>query len=939
MDYKKRILATIVSFALIFAVMPGQSVKADGVEESSAVEIESLEETAPVEEDNLTIQYLYVKTPYLVTPDTQEILVSFNEGVSITDAVLVYRNDNTGEAFEVTASEIKGSSVIFHMNFEDELQSGIYQLTEVKVTKEGTEFCINLQNNGIDSRFGVNQECDTDPDAIVEDEDTLSVAEEAGVEVSFMTLSDAGEVAETSSAEDALMVAGVEVQESSEQMQVQSRTVAYSTNSGNVIIVLDPGHGGFDSGAVGNGAKEKDLTLKIAKYCKEELEKYNGVTVYMTRTADQTVGGINNSTESLKARVAFAAEKQADVLVSIHLNSTGKGTAYGAEVYFPNSSYNSAIGSQGMKLAQDIQNELVSLGLEDRGIKIRNSENGSTYPDGSVQDYYSLIWRSKKAGFPAIIVEHAFIDNADDYNKYLNSDAKLKKLGQADATGIANYFGLTEGEWKQDDNGWKFQYKDGTSPVSCWRYISGAWYYFDASGYRVTDFHTIGESKYYFAENGKMLTGWQLLDDKWYYFVSSGEMVRNTWVGNYYVDSSGVWDQENSKAHWIQVGDRWWYQHVGGGYTVSNWELIDGSWYYFDQSGWMVTGWKLLGNIWYYLKTNGKMAVGLKEIDGSTYYFNNSGAMATGWQKISENWYYFMPSGAMAKDTWIGKYYVDSSGIWRQNTSRWIQSGGRWWYCHGDGSYTVSNWELIDGNWYYFDKAGWMVTGWQLVGSTWYYLSDNGVMCTGYKQINGEWYFFNNKQAPLGMLTYTGVTPIMGKSELGNDKSTIVSKLVMMYSKRGRVYPSEVFGQGGAADIQRFCEILYEESVTENVKPEVVFGQAMKETGYLQYGGDVKPEQYNFAGLGATGNGVSGASFVDVREGLRAQVQHLKAYASDEALKQGCVDPRFQYVTRKSAPYVEWLGISENPDGKGWAAAIGYGLSLMKDYINPIMAL
>ena len=114
MNHRKRILTTIVSLALIFSIMPVQSVKADGEnttqitekntnaveadisEDSSAVAIESLEGTDSVEKNNLAIQYLYVKTPYLVTPDTQEILVSFNEGVSVTDAVLVYRNDSTG---------------------------------------------------------------------------------------------------------------------------------------------------------------------------------------------------------------------------------------------------------------------------------------------------------------------------------------------------------------------------------------------------------------------------------------------------------------------------------------------------------------------------------------------------------------------------------------------------------------------------------------------------------------------------------------------------------------------------------------------------------------------------------------------------------------------------------------------------------------------------
>lgn len=161
MNHRKRILTTIVSLALIFSILPVQSVKADGenttqitekntntVEadvsgDNSVIALEALEGTSSVEENNLAIKYLYVKTPYLVTPDTQEILVSFNEGVSVTDAILVYRNDSTGETLEEKTSKIEGSSVVFHIDFPDELYSGIYQLTEVTVTVDGTESCIN----------------------------------------------------------------------------------------------------------------------------------------------------------------------------------------------------------------------------------------------------------------------------------------------------------------------------------------------------------------------------------------------------------------------------------------------------------------------------------------------------------------------------------------------------------------------------------------------------------------------------------------------------------------------------------------------------------------------------------------------------------------------------------------------------------------------------
>ena len=67
--------------------------------------------------------------------------------------------------------------------------------------------------------------------------------------------------------------------------------------------------------------------------------------------------------------------------------------------------------------------------------------------------------------------------------------------------------------------------------------------------------------------------------------------------------------------------------------------------------------------------------------------------------------------------------------------------------------------------------------------------------------------------------------------------------------------------------------------------------------------------------------------------GIRAQIQHLKAYANTDPLKGGCVDPRFKYVERGSAAYVEWLGQKENPNGKGWATGAGYGekiLSILK---------
>ena len=79
---------------------------------------------------------------------------------------------------------------------------------------------------------------------------------------------------------------------------------------------------------------------------------------------------------------------------------------------------------------------------------------------------------------------------------------------------------------------------------------------------------------------------------------------------------------------------------------------------------------------------------------------------------------------------------------------------------------------------------------------------------------------------------------------------------------------------------------------------------------------------------------MAGNTYPDVRTGIRAQVQHLKAYACTEPLNQTCVDDRFKYVSRGCAPYVQWLGIPDNPSGKGWAAGKGYGYNLMRIIAN-----
>ena len=87
----------------------------------------------------------------------------------------------------------------------------------------------------------------------------------------------------------------------------------------------------------------------------------------------------------------------------------------------------------------------------------------------------------------------------------------------------------------------------------------------------------------------------------------------------------------------------------------------------------------------------------------------------------------------------------------------------------------------------------------------------------------------------------------------------------------------------------------------EGVRGDVAFAQALKETGYFSYQGDVLPKQHNYSGIGTTGNGVKGHFFRSPNQGVTAQIQHLKAYASTDALNTKQVDPRFHLVKRGSA--------------------------------------
>jgi len=173
------------------------------------------------------------------------------------------------------------------------------------------------------------------------------------------------------------------------------------------------------------------------------------------------------------------------------------------------------------------------------------------------------------------------------------------------------------------------------------------------------------------------------------------------------------------------------------------------------------------------------------------------------------------------------------------------------------------------------------------------------------------------------------VKAAMGSPSSGTDGYTKIMGNAVATAEQMEAY-LKATNPSVAQSVLDMVPLYLSEGKTEGVRGDVAFAQSCLETGNFGFSGSaVTLDQNNFCGMGVTSNGVKGNSFDTPQLGIRAQVQHLKAYASTEALKNACVDPRFQYVTRGCAEYVEWLGQKENPDGKGWATGAGYGEKIL----------
>lgn len=1312
--------------------------------ETTETETEEPTETETAETETVQaaeLNYMMVESPYVETPGTQNVVLSLGTGdEQLSDIVLNYKNLTTGKAYQTKTAGIEEDMIRFTMDFSENGQAGEYQITSVQFTQEKTKQEILLSDLGMDVRFGVNEQAETNPDQVLYDEDAY-----ADVDADVVTMSADGEVISENTVENVL------------EQGISEAVASVADNlkgaNSNVKVVLDPGHDGTHAGASGFGVQEADLTLKIATYCKEELSTYNGITVYMTRESASCPAGGGDNIACLDARANLAKNVGANVLVSFHLN-TANGTARGVEVYYPNSNYNAQVGSNGQALAKKICDKLAALGLNYRGILIRNASYDK-YPDGSAADYYGLIRRCKNNGIPGLIIEHAFLDNANDYYTYLSSDDKLKALGVADATAIAEYFGLTKGAQtvtctytqSRADGSLKIKWSvlDNVDYYEIWRDTKDAYDYekidevSDATSF-IDDTVELGTRYYYLVrpvfndgttgEYSKSISGVALAKTNFTKIeAKSGKKVALTWKKVSQAEGYLIYRKDSEDGKYNQIGKvtsgktltytdtvksnnkTYTYkiqayntnngkQGVGAysstksaktlakakitGITSSNEEVLKISWkkvsgakgYIISRSTSKNSGYKKIGTV------TGKTSYSDDTVKaGKTYYYKveaynvNSGTKGYGgasdavagktakrtkitsivstnektltikWNKITgaygyrikrstdedgtykvvktiksgnttsykdtsvkagKTYYYTVETmvktgdnicysgdsasveGRTAKKTKI-KYAVSNGN--NQIEVNWGAVSGAYGYrikrsTSKNGTYNVIatvngknkttyqdknvktaktyyykvetinkvngkkgysgdsavvsaktlkttsitavkatgstsvrlEWKAVDGasgyqiyrstskdsgykkvgqvkgkntkkyedktleagkTYYYqvrayksnsakngvasFSKAqkAWTIKqvvfsqitsdsknqvtlGWKKVskaqgydiyrsdesnsgfekiasissgstltytdkgvksGNTYYYkiaatykikgsagrgsyskvtevavlkqgsissitLGDNNVLniswnsvanASGYELagavsekgtyttlqtsgatsfthsnlVQGTTYYYKvraYKDLSNGIRMYGPWSAVKAKAaahEIMGTSSVTVDQMVSYYNKR-YTFPADTYRDKGADSAEAFFKILKEEAEAEGVRADVLFAQVMLETGGLQFGGDVQPSQCNFGGLGAVGGGAAGETFADVRTGLRAQVQHLKAYASTDGLNNACVDKRFQYVSRGTARYVEWLAIPQNPYGKGWAADADYGTKLLR---------
>ena len=986
---------------------------ADGTETAgkSEIETQSADAQNAVTADILTaedlLNYLVLDNAYIAVGGTQNVVANIgNEDLVIGGGRLLYHRVSDGAAYEMAATETDGNGLRFSEPFADESRTGEYALDAIIYEKDGQEYQINLSDAGMDVRFGVNTEVETNPDAEVVDEATTDV------DMDVVSFDENGNQTSEDSIADAIATQKAEVAESG---------ISTARYNGNVVVVLDPGHDGTHGGSSANGFVEAQLNLKISQYCKAELEEYYGVTVYMTRDSASCPNGGGDNKSCLQRRADIARDMGANLFVSLHNNYSSASSASGAEIWYPNQNYNPWTSQVGGSAASCILEQLTSLGLKGRGTQIRNA-NEDKYPDGSAADYYAVIRHCKEYGVPGIIVEHAFMSNSSDAANFLSNDEGLKKLGVADATGIAQYYGLKKetpvdysavfdaayyanrypdlkAAFGNDESALLqhfIQYgmaegRQGSSQFDVYSYKN---LYPDlraAFGNNLKSYymHYISSGK----AEGRKATGVNTLQNP--ITMYNGIDYSAVYDYNYYLkkysDLAKIYtnDDIGLLAHFVNCG-------MGEGRQAkASFDVFSYRNQYQDLR--VAFGNNLKSYYMHYIsngKAEGRKATGVKSIQNPITTYNG-----VDYSAVYDYNFYIKKYSDLARI-----YTNDEVGL----LAHFVNCG------MAEGRQAKANFDVFSYRNQYQDLR--LAFGKDLKNYYFHYMNSGkkeGRIATGVKTLqnpvtryngidysavydynyystygdlqsafNGDdiallSHFINNgmsegRQASKNFNVqiyknnYTDLQQAFGnnlksyymhyiqngKAEGRNAQtniqvyhsiirgaSTTVNQMVNYYNAKA-AYPA-YYGNANVPDIRSFCQIYYDEATAEGVDPALAFTQAMKETGFLKFTGQVKIEQFNFAGMGVTDAGTNGDSYQNVREGIRAHVQHLKAYAvKNPAFANPVVDKRYSswFAANRSgtAPYIEWLGISENPSGFGWATEKGYGYSILNDYMNQL---
>ena len=514
--------------------------------------------------------------------------------------------------------------------------------------------------------------------------------------------------------------------------------------------------------------------------------------------------------------------------------------------------------------------------------------------------------------------------------------------------------------WRRAAEGWMYSDDNGTAYVSRWLKDDDGWHYFDARGIAVSGWFTTPNGKvWYFdtaAPHNAAVLGQRTISGKSYYFDEISGMAKNSWV--HQADDSWSWATEDGSLHagWKHMSNgKWFYFDANNNYHASFGLMTDGyKKYYIDQNrGLIYGGWVNLANgDWVWLNDDGTLYSGWKYMpNGKWFYFDENATyplMKTGIFATSSGSYYVDVNNGMTSNGWVA--LPNNIWAWAQSSgalaSGWFNTpNGKTWYFdpttteHG----ALFGLQSINGSYYYFDETNGLLRNQDIT------LSDGRVVhADTYGVLNikptdtnngrggnvdgnngGDNRDANNTPADDGspieptrgnFSDRTSVlgTPLVTKEDLQRD-----------FNKRvGSAYPA-IYAEKGAATGTDFVNQLWQAAIDEGVRPELLYAQVMIETGNLRFGGDVLPEQCNFGGLGATGNGARGLSFDTVLKGLRAQALHLRAYAGYEPLtvdpsKAQEVDPRYgAWILAKKANIIRKLAGT-------WAMDKNYAVKLVR---------